>query len=309
MSLNFSDVKSKINVPAIKRKTPTTIWAIVRFILLCGFSYVILYPLLVKFSLVFMNQIDLKDVTVKWIPRHYTFDNVVTVVNVTKYWKFLGNTLLFCGTSALLQIAICVLTAYAFARFKFKARGILFGLVIGTLIVPPQTYIIPLYQQFKTLGVLNTFWPFYMLALTGVAMRSGLYIYVLRQAFRGLPKELEEAANVDGAGPFRTFIQVMVPNIVPSTLLCLILSFVWQWNDTFYLSMFNSDADVMSLLLSNLRSTLTYYLGGYNETISNLYTSMLFNTTAILSMLPVIILFIVCQKFFVQGVERSGLVG
>lgn len=307
MSLN--SLTSKINTPLIKRKAPTVIWSIARFILLLGFSYVILYPLMVRCSVVFMDQVDLKDVTVKWIPRNFTFENIRYVANMTKYWEVLGRTVLFCGTTAIIQIAICVMSSYAFARYNFRGRNLLFILVLGTLVVPPQTYIVPLYQQFKNLGVLDTLWPFYLMSITGTAMRSGLYIYILRQAFRGMPKELEEAANVDGAGPFRTFIQVMCPNIVPTMALCLILSFVWQWNDSFYISMFAPNVNVVSTMLAGLQSTITYFLGGWNASFGNLYTSMLFNTAIVMFLIPIIILFIICQKFFVQGVERSGLVG
>ncbi len=307
--MNFMNMKNKINVSAIKRKTPMVAWSIARFVLLLGFSYVILYPLLVKLSLVFMAEIDLKDVTVKWVPRHFTFENISLTVKITDYFEILGNTLLFCGIIAVLQIAVCVLSSYALARFDFKGRNFVFLLVLATLIVPPQTYIIPLYQQFKDLGVLNTIWPFILMAVTGMAMRSGLYIYVLRQAFRGMPKELEEAANVDGAGPFKTFIQIMCPNIVPTMALCLILSFVWQWNDSFYLSLFSPQLKLMSSLLSGIRTTIANFFGGWNAAAGNLYTSSLVNTTTLLSFLPVIIIFIICQKSFVQGVERSGLVG
>ena len=307
--MKLNSLTSKVNVPAIKRKTPMALWSIARFVLLLGFSYVILYPIMVKFSLVFMDQIDLKDVTVIWIPRHFTFDNISKVNNMIKYFPLIGKTILFCGTVAIIQVAICVLSSYAFARYNFKGRGLMFIIVLGTLVVPPQTYIIPLYQQFKNIGVLDTMWPFYLMALTGTAMRSGLYIYVLRQAFRGMPKELEEAASVDGAGPFRTFIQVMCPNIVPTMFLCFILSFVWQWNDSFFVSLFSPNLNVVATMLTGLRSTIAYYLGGWNQAIGNLYTSMLLNTAIILCIIPAIILFIVCQKFFVQGVERSGLVG
>lgn len=307
--MDIKAMYSKLNMAAIKRKTPMFIWSIARFVLLCGFSYVILYPLLVKFSLVFMDEMDLKDVTVKWIPRHFTFDNILTAIRYTDYWNTLFNTILFCAAVSVIQIAICMISSYAFARFKFKFRGLVFAIVIGTLVVPPQTYMVPLFEQLKDLNVLNTIWPFILMAVTGMGIRSGLYIYVLRQAFRGMPKELEEAANVDGAGPMRTFLQVMCPNVVPTTLLCLILSFVWLWNDTFYVSMFAPQMEIMPVLVKRIRTLITSAMGGWNENIGNIYTSVLVNTGTLLSMVPIIILFIVCQKFFVQGVERSGLVG
>lgn len=314
----------KINPVTIKRKTPQILWAIARFVLLLGISYVILYPLLVKFSLVFMDQIDLKDITVKWIPRHFTFKNVQTVVAVTDYWEVLLRTVGFCGLTAFLQVATCTLAGCGFARYKFKGRNLLFLLVIGTLVVPPQTYIVPLYRQFmnfdffwiislfnggKGINTIDSAWPFFIMAVTGMGIRSGLYIYILRQAFRGLPKELEEAASVDGAGGLRTFLQVLLPNVIPTVLVAFILAFVWQWNDTFYTSLFAPSLDVMAHTVSGIRVAISSYLGGWNETIGNMYTSMLINTSTLLSMIPVILLYVVCQKFFVQGVERSGLVG
>lgn len=293
----------------IKRKIGPAIWWVARLVLLIGISYVILYPLLVKFSLVFMDQVDLKDITVKWVPRHFTFDNVRMVVQITDYFSVLLRTVGFCTLVAFLQVAVCTLAGYGFARFKFRGRGFLFALVIGTLVVPPYTYLVELYTQFRILNVIDTILPFILLAITGMGIRGGLYIYILRQSFRGLPKELEEAANVDGAGPFRTFLQVLLPNVVPTLLVCFILSFVWQWNDTFYTGMFMTSTNFMSQMVANLRVTISSYLGGWNETIGNMYTSMLINTGTLLAVLPLIILFIICQKFFVQGVERSGLVG
>ena len=146
VSVKLSEIK--INPVTLKRKTPQVLWTIARFVLLLGISYVILYPLLVKFSLVFMDQIDLKDITVKWVPRHFTFKNVETVLAVTDYWEVLLRTIGFCALTAFLQVATCTLAGCGFARYKFKGRNLIFLLVIGTLVVPPQTYIVPLYRQF-----------------------------------------------------------------------------------------------------------------------------------------------------------------
>lgn len=307
----------------LKRKAAPMLWSVVRLLLLIGISYVILYPLLVKLALVFMEQTDLKDVTVKWIPRHWTFDNIKTVVALVQYVPVLLRTTAYCALLSLLQVITCTLAGCGFARFKFRGRGLLFALVVATLVVPPQTYIITLYiqfQQFDILGLIGLFRqgqglnlldtpaPFILLAVTGMGLRSGLYIYVLRQSFRGLPKELEEAAYVDGAGAFRTFLRVLAPNALPTMLVVFILSFVWQWNDTFFTNMFAPSMRMMSQVLAGLRVNIANSLGGWQMS-SSAYASSLINTGTLLAVVPIIVLFIVCQRFFIQGVERSGLVG
>ena len=304
----------------IKKDGASFLWKIFRFVLLVGISYVILYPLLIKFSLVFMDRSNLTDITVKWIPRDFTLDNIKVVSAILDYWPTLFKTVGLCLVVSLLQVAVCTLAGCGFARFKFRGRGILFFLTIATLVIPPQTYIIALYQQFQSFGVaslftgngginlINSVWPFILLSVTGMGIRSGLYIYILRQSFRALPKELEEAAYVDGANTAQTFFRVLLPNSIPTVLVSFILSFVWQWNDTFFTTLFAPKLGTMALKLNGIRVSVTDYLGGW-QTISDAYTSCLINTGTLLTALPIILLFILCQKFFVQGVERTGLVG
>lgn len=315
----FSKVSHK-SAMWLKKNGVSLLWKIFRFILLVGISYVILYPLAVKFSLVFMDRSNLTDITVKWIPRDFTLENIRVAASIMEYWPTFFRTVGVCLATSLLQVIVCTLSGCGFARFKFRGRGILFALTIATLVIPPQTYIIALYQQFQYFGpvslftgrggvnLINSVWPFILLSATGMGIRSGLYIYILRQSFRGLPKELEEAAYVDGANTFTTFSRVLLPNVIPTVLVAFILSFVWQWNDTFFTTLFAPKLGTMSMELNGIRVSVTEFLGGW-QTISDTYTSCLINTGTLLAILPVIVLFIVCQKFFVQGVERTGLVG
>lgn len=307
----------------IKRKIPLWLWSLFRLILLIGISYVILYPILAKLALVFMDQTDLNDVTVKWIPRHFTLDNLKKVVQIIDYGPALLRTIGVSMASALASVFICALSAYSFARFKFKGRNILFGLVIGTLIVPPHTYIVPLYQQlqnFDIFGIIGLFnggsgintiggiTPFLLLGITGMGIRSGLYIFIMRQAFRALPKEIEEAAKVDGAKTWRTFWQVMLPNAIPTMLVCFILAFVWQWNDTVYTNLFSPSLNTLSQINAGLNVTISNFLGGWNL-VSNSYTRLLCSVGSLLAIAPILIIFAFCQKAFIQGTERTGLVG
>ena len=316
--MNIKNIDRKV----LKKRTAPFLWAIIRLLLLIGISYTILYPLLSKLVLVFMDPADLSDYTVKWIPKNFSLDNLRLSVELIDYWSTLLKTLVYCIGISLLQITVTTLAAYSFARYKGIGRKLLFGLVLGTLIIPPHTYLVTLYTQFKDfdmfgiirlisgspINVLDTVWVFIVLAATGMGIRCGLYIYVEKQTFSALPYELEEAAKVDGAGMFRTFFSVMLPNAIPSVVLCFILSFVWQWNDVFYVSQFANNLGVMSQKSTNLRFLVSDYLGEYgmHQTTDG---QQMMAVGLFLCVIPVVIVFVLCQKAFVQGVERSGLVG
>lgn len=304
-----------------KRGIPLLI-SIARLLLLIGISYTILIPLFSKLALVFMSSADLTDFSVKWVPKHFTLQNIKIVFNLMDYIPTLFKTIAFCGSMALIQVAICTLSAYGFARYKSRFKGILFGVVLATLLVPPQTYIVTLYTQFqyfdilgiirlingKGINVINTIWTFILLNITGVGIRSGLYIYVEKQTFGGLPIEIEEAAKVDGAGMFRTFWSVMLPNAVPTIVMCFILSFVWHWNDLLYTEYFYSKVNTLAVKFSGFSFVVSDYIGGWAMRGST-GSQHLMSVGGLFTVLPLIILFIFSQRFFVQGVERSGLVG
>jgi len=306
----------------MKRKATNWIWSVVRILFLLGVSYVVLYPLMTKLVLAFMDYRDLTDYTIIWVPKHFTFENITVIAKILDYGKGLLKTIGICTLVAGLQVFVTTISAYGLARYKSKLRSIIFALVIGTLIIPPQTYLVSLYTQFKNFdpfgivsyftnsenGIIDTVFVFVMLAITGMGIRSGLYIYIERQTFRGLPKELEEAARVDGAGMLSTFWKIMLPNARPTVVLCFILSFIWQWNDTFYTSLFAPGIDTLSMKLGTLTVDVAEYLGGWSI-VGSSRSQQLISVGAFMCIIPLVILFILCQRFFVQGVERSGLVG
>lgn len=304
------------------QKITSSIWKLIRYLLLIGISYTILFPLLAKFVLVFMENGDLADYTVKWVPKHFTFENVKISIIIIDYWKSLAISIGICLIVSILQVAISTMSAYSLARFKSKGKNLIFGLVIATLLIPPQTYIVTLYTQFQhfdffgilklfsstNLNLLDTPWTFIILSITGMGIRGGLYIYILKQTFSGLPNEIKEAASVDGAGMWKTFSSIMLPNATPSIVLCFILSFVWQWNDTLYTTYFSSGMETLSMKIESMNFLVSDYLGGWG-TQGSTYGQQLSAVSIFLCVIPLVILFIACQRSFVQGVERSGLVG
>lgn len=300
---------------------------LVHIFIVIGICFVILYPLIVKLTTSFMEEKDLYDVTVYMIPRNFTFGNYKTAIEYMHFGESFRNSLLLCLLTSVLQIVSTTLTAYGFARFKFPFKRLLFVFVILIMVVPPQAIMIPLYLHHrffdffgiieaiagKPVNLMNTFWPFVLTAGTANGLRSGLYIYILRQYFRGSPKELEEAAYVDGANAFKTFYTIMLPGALPMIVTVFLFSFVWQWTDTFYTSLFLTNARVLPSVLSTLASTVsnayTSAQFGGMQYLSPGYISILNNAGSLLVILPLGILYIFMQRYFVEGIERSGITG
>jgi multiple sugar transport system permease protein len=302
-------------------------WALVRGVIVIGICFLILYPTILKIFISFMSESDLYDVTVKYIPKYPTFENIKKVWTAMEYPQAFWNTLKISLLTSIMQLISCTIIGYGFARFNFKGKSLLFTLVILTMIVPPQTIMIPLFLHFryfdlfgiislitgkKGINLLNTQWPFVLMSATGMGLKNGLYIYIMRQFFRGMPKELEEAAYVDGASMFRTFYQIMLPSAVPAMITVFLFSFVWQWTDTFYSNLFLQNVRVLSAALSSVSFDITqqiYWETGVNTNLSPAVSSMYTNTASLLAILPLIIIYLVAQKYFVESIERTGIVG
>ena len=287
---------SKAERTYLRRKTiAEKVWPFFRFVILFGLGFVILYPLIYMVSCTFRERSDMSDPTVMWIPRHYT-------LNLN-------------GGCSLVQVISCAITGYGFARFKFKGKGILFGVVIMMILVPTQVISLPLYTQFRyflfgKVNLIDTMWTMYLPALTANGIRSGLMILIFRQFFKGLPRELEDAAYIDGCGPFKTFIRVMVPNAASSFLTVFLFSVVWYWNDYYVSTTFFTDTKTVALMLTNLDNELKIKL--FNDPtvqISPREQIVWKEAGCLISIAPILILYAFLQKYFTEGIERSGLVG
>ncbi|MDR0293987.1 MAG: carbohydrate ABC transporter permease [Oscillospiraceae bacterium] len=292
-----------------------------RLALIVGISYVILGPIIgIAFNSFFSNE-DAYSPAIYLIPQSPTLERYSLMLTVTQYWKVLRNMLFYISSLSLIQIVVCSMVGYGFARFQFPLKKILFACVILVIVLPAHSVILPLYVTFRNfdpLGILSlitggnppnmltTLFPMYMLTIFGVGLRSGLYIYIFNQFFRGLPKEIEEAAFVDGAGTFYTYLRVMVPNAMPPIITVLIFSLVWQYNDVFYANVFQISGDwALSKKLNTLGNTLSGSYRIIDPNISSLYVY----AGIIMMILPMIIIYIFLQRRFIEGVERSGIVG
>ncbi|MDR0495446.1 MAG: carbohydrate ABC transporter permease [Treponema sp.] len=322
---------NKITSYQLKRKTGDIIYKICRAALLFGLCFLILQPILDKLSVSFMEEADLYDPTVVVIPHHLSLGNYKIASNLMKFWATLIQSVIIFVASAVLQVTACTLSAYGMARYKFPGRNILFFCVFLIIIVPPQVILSPIYLNFqffdifgiiklltgKAVNLLGTLTGYFLLSATAMGLKSGLYIFLLRQYFRGVPKELEEAAYVDGCGRLYTFVRIILPDALPMLTSCFLFSFVWQWTDTIYGSIFLRGYKVMSLALSRLTAEFYYYWANVVNAVSTgtgMYTQppigylqAVVATGAFMSIIPLILLYIVAQKTFVESLTQTGI--
>lgn len=273
--------------------------------LLCSIALMYLKPFLTLISTMFMSKTDLADPTVAWIPLEWDFRNIGFGLKFMKVPVTGMHTLTITGFAALFQVFSCALTGYALGRLRFPLRDFWFFLVLLTFLIPPQTILIPLYIMYQKFGMLRTPLPFILPALFGHGLKGALFVVIFRQFFRTLPKELEEAARIDGAGAFRLFMRVMLPLARPAIVVVLLFSVVWHWNDAYLPSLFlGKDYATLSIQLDNLQSAMGDVPGYVDTNI----TEQVYMAASFWFVLPLLVLYMIAQKWFIQGVERTGLV-
>ncbi|MBP1576327.1 MAG: carbohydrate ABC transporter permease [Oscillospiraceae bacterium] len=303
-------------------------------VLLTGLCFVMLYPVLYILSYGFRSVSDLYNPSVVWLPRDFSLVPFEIAMETLDYWNSLSKTLLVLIPSVLFQLAATFLAGYGFSRAKFFGRGLMFGLLLFTIIVPAQTYIIPLYVNMKhfdwfgigslaglftgkqlVTNLLDQPALFWLQAIFGMGIRSGLCVFIVRQFFRGIPMELEEAAMIDGCGPVRTFLSVMLPNARSLAATGLVFSVVCYWNDFTLTGIFFPTEFPLSVNLTNLRSLLgstsqaVQGVAGISGQDLLLLREPALACGCLLSILPIVLFYVLVQRNFIEGAERSGIVG
>lgn len=323
---NFRERNRKSNGYLLKKTVLGYGVSICRFILLFGMCFLILQPILNKISVSFMAEDDLYNPVVISIPQHFSTENYRLAADIMDYGKALGNTLVISLTIAILQIAVCTLVGYGFARFKFPFKGFWFACVIVSILIPPQTISTSLYLHFRffdflginklltgsTINLRGSVLPYYLMSATCMGLKNGLYIYMIRQFFRNIPKELEEAAYVDGCGTLKTFFRIMLPDAKPILTSCFLFAFVWQWTDGFYSNMFLGTTKLVSTSLSRLVDNLGVYVAKSlgitgSSMVSPAYANCILSTGTLMIILPLIVLYLFAQKGFVESLSSSGI--
>lgn len=326
------------------------LWYIFRLLLLIGIAFVILQPFYTLLSKSLMAPQDFVDASVVKVPRHLSMGIYRAIIVDVQYFKFFFATLGLSLACALLQTFAACLVGYGLAKFKFRGNKIVFFAVILSLVIPHGTLQSAIYFHFsyfdilgilkffsggartgiagidsilskihilpwpKGINMMNSIIPLILLSICGLAFKNGLYIFMLRQFFRGVPDELEESAYLDGANTFRTFWQIILPLSIPMMITVFLFAFCWQWTDDFYVRLFYISVDkpsLMAYLADGLPLSFASLITSYTEIThqSSDYVQAMKYGCGVMVCLPLTILYLFCQKFLVQGIERSGIVG
>ncbi len=312
---------NKINARKLGKTGARVVIPIVRWVFLLSISYILLYPLFYMISTSVRAPMDFVDTTVMWVPKNFSFYNITRAFDLLDYPKSLLSTLKVEIISAFIEVATCSITAYGLARFEFKEKKILTLILMLTILIPTPMIIIPLTVSMRYLdffgilgligelighnirpNLLNTVWSFYIPSIFSVGLKAGLFIYMYVQFFKGLPKELEEAASIDGAGPIKTFLTIVVPSSGTIFLTVIIFSIIWHWNDTYLSVMFLSKNFPLSVALANITTKM-------NDILFEPRAVGILMAACLLVILPVLIVYCILQKRFIKSIDRVGIVG
>jgi multiple sugar transport system permease protein len=291
-----------------KRFWSNVVFRIVFYLLLLDLAFVFLYPFMDMIITSLKTQEDLLDITVKWIPNKLFLTNYRLAINALSYMEYFKNSFIVTTLATAGHVIGCSCVAYGFARYKFPGRNVLFALIIFTMIVPVQVVIFPLYMQFSKMEWLNTYLPLIVPTLFGFGLRGGLFIFLFRQFFFGLPYEMEEAARIDGCSSLGVFWRIMLPMSRSAILVSIVLSMVWHWNDYFEPSMYltRPSLGLLPSRLPGLYSLLNAEQLADGQTIFN---EAIVLAATFLVIVPILIVYAFLQKKFMEGIERSGLTG
>lgn len=280
---------------------------------LIGLAYIFLYPFLYMVINSIKTNEDLYSSVVIWIPRSLHFSNYKMASSIINYGRCLKNTLIVTLLSMVGQLITCSMAGYGLARCRFVGKKILIFMMLLAMLIPVQTIIVPQYLLYYELGWINSYLPFIIPSWLGCGFKGALFIFVFRQFYSSLPRELEDAARVDGCGFLRTFFLIVFPVSRSSYVVVTVLAMVWHWSNYFEPSIYISKTE-MSLLsssLSNLALTITKPPDVVEKlhgiTSENVLNNAVLMAACFMVMIPILIVFAVLQRQFIQGIEHTGL--
>lgn len=319
----MNDFEKKTASLMFKYKATKLLVDIFRYVFLICIGYIIIMQLLFVLSYAFRPESQIDDPSVVWVPRSLTLENFKIAIKAMDYFRALGTTMGIQVLSGLIEVLSCSLVAYGLARFKFRGRSLIFLLVIITILIPPQMTAVPMslnFAHFDVFGILgligkiigkdirpnllNTGFTFWLPSLFGVGLRSGLFVFIYRQFFKGIPKELEEAAYIDGANALTAYVRVVLPSSGVAMLTVSIFSIVWHWND-YYLSVLYFSSDYpLSVMLDQINSNIFASTGILTGGADGAGMA-----AVALFILPPLVMYMILQRKFIASIDRVGIVG
>lgn len=286
------------------------VFMVILYALLIAIGFVYLYPLLFMFVTSMKSPGDLLNPMVQWIPTELFTGNYTKAYRVLNYTTTLGSSILVSVLPSAIQTMVAALVGYGLARYRFRGKNIIFFLILATFIIPAQNTAIPQMLTYQRLGLLGSIYSIVLPAMMGQGFKSAIFILIFYQTFLSLPKVLEEAARLDGASDLKIFFSIALPGAIPAFIISFIFSTVWYWNETYLTVMF----------LEGGIQTLPMQLSKFVQAYENLYPPGVVNifdrlneavklSGTFLNILPLLVLYFVLQRWFVESVERSGITG
>lgn len=267
------------------------------YLIMAVTGVIFLFPLLWSFISSLKPEAQIVSYPPKWIPDQVTFDNYATVLRKYPYLHWMGNSVLMTVGSTVFVLVLTTLAAYAFGRLHFRGKKTIFTLVVSMLLIPIQAYIVPLFLLVSELGILNTF-----SAIILVAGANVTSVFILTSFFKGIPKELEEAARIDGCQDIGIFARIMLPLSKPAISTVTILMFITNWNNFLWPLI-----AIRENTLKPLTVGIAQFMGGANSTAQFQYGTSL--AGACMAIIPSVIVFLALQRYFVEGIANTGIKG
>jgi multiple sugar transport system permease protein len=276
------------------RRGRRVLWHAVCFLLLVA----LLYPVAWLVSASFKPANEILS-SFALLPETFILDNYAEVFEGSagvSVWRFLANSLIVSTGAVIGNVVSCALAAYAFAWMRFRLRGPLFAFMIATIMLPIHVVLIPQYTIFNWLDMIDTFWP---LILPKMLATDAFFVFLIVQFMRGLPRELGDAARIDGCGPIRAFAYVVLPLTRPALVTTAIFTFIWSWNDFLSQLIYLNTPDNYTLPLA-----LRLFIDQTSETSYGAMMAM-----SVLTLLPIALFFFAFQRLLVEGVATTGMNG
>ncbi|MBB6285326.1 carbohydrate ABC transporter permease [Geobacillus subterraneus] len=261
------------------------------FLILSIASILFLFPFIWMLSTALKQPAEAVSGDIHIIPKKWMWSNFVEALHVAPFLGYVGNTLIVCFFAVILTVFINCLAGYAFAKYSFPGRNILFLMILSTLMIPAQIIMVPNFFILKKLEWINTYSG---LIVPRAAEAFGLFL--ARQYMITIPNELIEAARIDGAGEFTIFRRVVLPNVKPLIAVLIIFTFMWRWNDLIWPLIVVSDESMYTVQLGLAMAKGEHYID---------WTILMCLT--LLSMIPMLLVFLIFQRYFVQGMVGSGM--
>ena len=293
----MSDVPNRLTVVGERQLTPTQrkLLSVLTHTMLLAVSVFMLYPLLWMLAASFRPENEIFSSASIW-PSEWSLDAYVRGWNGlrTSFSVFFTNSFIISGLSVLGNVLACSMAAFAFARLNFKFKNFWFAMMLMTLMLPYQVTLIPQYVLFRQLGWVNTFLP---LVVPKFLAADGFFIFLLVQFFRGLPKELDEAAQMDGCSPWRIYWKIVMPLSMPVLATVAIFTFIWTWDDFFGPLIYLSEMKTYTVMLG---------LRTFTDSTGESDYGGLF-AMSVLSLVPIFLFFLFFQRLLIEGIATTGM--